>query len=89
MKAKWFLYGVLVIGWVWISGVIFLPPLEKLKKYTLRYEKLEKEISALKEEFRRLKKERRKLEEDPFYIETLARKELKMCRPGETIYRVR
>ena len=49
--------------------------------------RIEKKTEDLKKENEKLKDELKEAKENPQYIENLARKELGMIKPGETIYK--
>ena len=56
-----------------------------LRQQQKEYERLKLEIQALQEENRRLIEEIKALKSDPQMIERIAREELKLARPGETV----
>jgi cell division protein FtsB len=53
------------------------------------YEELSASIARLRHENARLRSEARRLQEDPDAIEDLARRELGLIRPGETLFIIR
>jgi len=56
-----------------------------LRQQQREYERLKLEIQALQDENRRLSEEIKALKSDPQMIERLAREELRLARPGETV----
>ena len=84
-KAAWIIS--LIAGAVFLT-YFFLPSYSSLKKHIKRNKTLKTKIQELERENAEIRVEIYKLEEDPLYIEKLARKELGMMRPGETIYRM-
>lgn len=56
-----------------------------LRQQQKEYERLKQEIQALQEENQRLIEEIKALQSDPATIERIAREELKLTRPGETV----
>lgn len=56
-----------------------------LRRQQQEVERLEQEIKHLEEENRRLTQEVQALKSDPRAIERVAREQLKMARPGETV----
>ena len=48
----------------------------------------DRKIVGLKEKNKKLEEERRLLEEDPVYLERVAREKMGLVREGETIYRL-
>jgi len=67
---------------------LLFPNYLSLLRYRENREALNFRIKELEKENETLKIEIEKLKKDPLYIEEIARKELKMTRPGEIIYRV-
>jgi cell division protein FtsB len=51
-----------------------------------QYQQLEQSLDGLKRENARLREEARRLREDPTKIESLARQELGLMRPGEVVF---
>jgi cell division protein FtsB len=51
-----------------------------------QYQQLERSLDDLKRENARLREEARRLREDPTEIESLARQELGLMRPGEVVF---
>lgn len=56
-----------------------------LRQQRKEYERLKQEIQALREENQQLIEEIKTLKSDPEMIERIAREELKLARPGETV----
>jgi len=81
-------YIIRLIAGIAIAGVIFLPGYSKLQELRSRERELTDEIARLEEENKKLGEENKKLENDMFYIEKTARKEMGIAREGETIYKV-
>jgi len=78
--------------WLFIISVlvlfVFLPSytqLQDLKKRTLEYER---EIERLQLEQAELIEERRLLEDDPVYLEKVARQKMGLIREGEVVYKI-
>ena len=59
--------------------------MQDLKERNLDYKK---QIEALKKKNTELEEEKRKLEEDPVYLEKVAREKMRLIREGEMIYRM-
>ena len=57
--------------------------MQDLKKINQDYQS---QISQLKKENARLKKEKKLLEEDPAYLERIAREKMGLTREGEVVY---
>jgi cell division protein FtsB len=83
--------------WIWVIVLtfltgclmyLFIPSYIKLEKYREQRKLTDRRIKDLEWENAALKEEIKKLKYDPLYIEKIARKELGMMRPGETIYRI-
>jgi len=71
--------GILVIV------AIFLPGLSKMQQLREENRNLEKRIEILNKTNRELEKEKEKLENDPIYVEKIAREKLGMARKDEII----
>ena len=74
------------------SGLLFLvgglPVIRQRHTMEVMVEQMTARNVALYDQFDRLEKERVALLGDPFYVEKLARRNLKMCRAGEVQVRV-
>ncbi|UCD57098.1 MAG: septum formation initiator family protein [Candidatus Hydrogenedentota bacterium] len=81
---KYLLTGLLVAGCVYVLK----PGFEKYVEHRNEVQRLEAEIRELEAERVRLEQQMRALEEeDPEYIERLAREKLHLSKPGETVFR--
>ncbi len=69
-------------------GVVFLPGSWHAYQLKVRAARLDAEIAALDADNRRLLAEMRRLQNDPLYLERVARKKLGRVRKGEVIYKV-
>ena len=81
--AKKKLIFILVI--ITILVVIFFPGFSRLQQLKEENRNLEKRIEILKRTNKELKTEKEKLENDPSYVEKIAREKLGMVRKGEII----
>ena len=70
---------------VFILLAIFLPGFSKLQQLREKNRNLERRIEMLKRANEGLKIETEKLENDPSYVEKVAREKLGMARKGEII----
>ena len=66
--------------------LVFLPTFSRWQDVKQRDLEDEKKIQALKEERVRLAEEKQLLEEDPAYLEKVAREKMGLIREGEVIY---
>lgn len=66
---------------------LFVPLLEKQKEMRAREAALRQDIQKDAEQLRMLKLKQEKLQEDPRYIEKIAREDLGYAKPGETVFR--
>lgn len=66
---------------------LFLPLLERQEALRAQEETLRQDIQREAEHFRQLRLKQEKLQEDPRYIEKIAREDLNYAKPGETIFR--
>ena len=74
----------LVVG---IVVRLFLPLIERQKELRAREAELRQDIQKSAEELRMLKLKQEKLQEDPHFIEKIAREKLGYSKPGETVFR--
>ncbi|MFA5260260.1 MAG: septum formation initiator family protein [Candidatus Omnitrophota bacterium] len=83
LKNAFFLFvGTIIIF------VLFLPSyteLQDLKQKNLDYDR---EIRQLKDLNKKLVEEKRRLEEDPLYLEKVAREKMGLIKEGEVIYKI-
>lgn len=66
--------------------LIFLPSFSKWQDHIQKDKEYQAKIEALEEEHQRLLEEKRLLEEDPTYLEKVAREKMGLIREGEVIY---
>ena len=83
--------GKLLIGLAIGAGVALLygPAFIRWAELKSRQDQLEAEVALLRRENLRLAEEARRLREDPAYAEAVARRELGLVRPGETVVKFR
>lgn len=67
--------------------IIFLPGYAKIQELRQRNKELELNIKKLRKENLRFKKEGERLENDPAYLEKVARERLGVVKKGEVVYR--
>jgi len=79
--------GAIVVGLLAVVGLFFVPVLQTAKGYRDDLAKLNTQIAARQEEQAQLKLETEHLKNDPAYVEHIARDQLNMGKPGETIIR--
>ena len=70
-----------------IVAAVFLPGFSKLQQLKEENRNLEKRIEVLTKTNEELEKEKEKLENDPSYVEKIAREKLGMARKDEIILR--
>jgi len=68
--------------------IIFLPGYSKLQDLRQKNRDLEKRIDELQLENLTLKEKQELLENDPYYLEKVAREKMGVAREGEIIYRI-
>ena len=68
--------------------VLFLPVFSQLQDLREKNHTYEKEVIILKGRNAKLQEEKRRLEEDPVYLEKVAREKMGLAREGEVIYRI-
>ena len=77
----------IVIGLLAVVGLFFLPVIQTEDAYKAELAKLQNQIANREEEQARLKLETEHMKNDPAYVEHIARDQLNMGKPGETIIR--
>lgn len=65
----------------------FLPKIREQKELRERSAELREDIQRAAEELRLLRLKQQKLQEDPRFIEKIAREDLGYAKPGETVFR--
>lgn len=66
---------------------LYLPKIEEQKRLRAQTEALRQDIQREAEQLRQLKRKQEKLQEDPTFVEKIAREDLNYAKPGETIFR--
>lgn len=66
---------------------LFLPLLDRQEALRAQEETLRLDIQREAEQLRQLRLKQEKLQEDPRFIEKIAREDLNYAKPGETIFR--
>ena len=66
---------------------LYLPKIEEQKRLRAQAESLRQDIQREAEQLRQLKRKQEKLQEDPRFVEKIAREDLNYAKPGETIFR--
>jgi cell division protein FtsB len=67
---------------------MFLPTFSKWQDLKQKDRNYQAEVKALEQEHQRLLEEKRLLEEDPAYLEKVAREKMGLIREGEVIYHI-
>ena len=65
----------------------FLPLIDRQKELRAREVALQQDIQKEAEQLRLLKLKQQKLQEDPRFVEKIAREDWNYAKPGETIFR--
>ena len=79
---------------LWLFGiatlilVLFLPSYTKMSDLRQKNEEYEREIIELKKKHAQMKEEKRMLEEDPAYLEKVAREKMGLVKEGEVVYKL-
>jgi cell division protein FtsB len=77
----------IIVGLIAVIGLFFLPVLNTEQGYKDEKSKLLREIAAAQEQQDQYKLETEHMKNDPAYVENIARDQLNMGKPGETIIR--
>ena len=79
--------GAIVVGLLAVVGLFFVPVVQTETGYKNEIAKKQREISAALEYQAQLKLETEHMKNDPAYVEHIARDQLNMGKPGETVLR--
>jgi cell division protein FtsB len=79
--------GAIVVGLLAVVGLFFLPVIQTENGYKADLAKLSRETAAAEDQQAELKLETEHMKNDPAYVEHIARDQLNMGKPGETIIR--
>ena len=80
--------AALIIGVavVWV-GALFYPQFRQMRDLNSRQLQLEEEIRRDEETLQHLRAKQQRLMNDPRYVEKIAREELGLAKPGETVFK--
>jgi cell division protein FtsB len=79
--------GAILVGLLAVVGLFFWPVIQTEDGYKAELAKLQNQIASRQEEQAQLKLETEHMKNDPAYVEHIARDQLNMGKPGETIIR--
>jgi cell division protein FtsB len=79
--------GAIVVGLLAMVGLFFLPVIQTQTEYKDKLTELQRKILAADDQQARLKLETEHMKNDSAYVEHIARDQLNMGKPGETIIR--
>jgi len=79
--------GAIVVGLLAVVGLFFVPVLQTERGYKTELAKEQREIAAALDTQTQLKLETEHMKNDSAYVEHIARDQLNMGKPGETIIR--
>lgn len=68
--------------------VVFLPSYSKMQDLKQKNLEYKKQIEQLRQKAVELREEKRLLEEDPVYLEKVAREKMGLIREGEVVYKI-
>jgi cell division protein FtsB len=79
--------GAIVVGLLAVVGLFFIPVIHTQNMYKAELAKLHADIAAAEDHQAELRLETEYMKNSPSYVEHIARDELNMGKPGETIIR--
>ena len=79
--------GAIVVGLLAVVGLFFVPVLQTERGYKAELAKEQRQIATALETQTQLNLETEHMKSDPAYVEHIARDQLNMGKPGETIIR--
>jgi cell division protein FtsB len=74
------LFVILIVG-------LFSPKVRQLRDLEAREQRLREEVELEKELLRHLQTKQERLRTDPRFVEKIAREELGLAKPGETVFK--
>lgn len=77
-----------LFGFLFLFIVIFLPGYSKFQELSQKNKLLEEKMDQMQISNERLKEEIKRLQEDPIYVEKIARDKLKITKKDEVIYKI-
>lgn len=77
---------VIAVAVIWI-GSLFYPQIKQVRDLSSRQKEIESEIQREEEILRHLRLKQERLRNDPRYVEKIAREELGLAKPGETVFK--
>ena len=80
--------AILLFVFALVILMLFLPTFARMQDLNQKDLGYQTRISNLEQENIRLKEERRLLEEDPVYLEKVAREKMGLIRAGEVVYQL-
>ena len=84
-------YRVFLIAAAVLIAVIvvrfFMPKFQEERRLRARLEEARQDVRRTAETLRELKLKQERLREDPRYVEKIAREDLGLAKPGETVFR--
>jgi len=79
--------GAIVVGLLAVVGLFFVPVINTQNGYKAELAKLQRQTAAAEDQQAELKLETEYMKNNPAYVEHIARDQLNMGKPGETIIR--
>jgi cell division protein FtsB len=79
--------GAIVVGLLAVVGLFFVPVINTQNGYKAELAKLQRQTAAAEDQQAQLKLETEYMKNNPAYVEHIARDQLNMGKPGETIIR--
>lgn len=77
---------VITVVLVWV-GIWFYPQFKQVNDLSDRQQEIEQEIRLDEEALRHIRMKQERLLNDPRYVEKIAREELGLAKPGETVFK--
>ena len=79
--------GGIILGLIAVVGLFFVPVLNTEQTFKDQKAKLQREIAGAYSDQEQLELQTQHMKDDPAYIEQIARDQLNMGKPGETVIR--
>jgi len=81
------LQGAIIVGLLAVVGLFFVPVIQQEDRYKADIANTQRKIAAALDQQAQLKLETEYMKNNPAYVEHIARDQLNMGKPGETIIR--
>ena len=83
-KTAWTILAILILFGI---GYAFYPPIRHFHELQVKETRLQEQIRTEEETLRHIQQKEERLLNDPRFVEKIAREELGLAKPGETVFK--